>query len=583
MALKPNSIEIIGNQTIGGFLAGKIGLCVPPSQRSYRWKREHVEALCEDIKDNLLIEEYFVGSIVVIRSDDGKQTFVFDGQQRLATTMILIAAIRDEFLNLKDEAAAGRTERATLFSEDRETGEPSPHFILNTEDQSFFHDRVLRRPDDDPRKSLTKKANTPQNEKNILPQSHQRIEAAAKLVSKFVKDNIVKTYEVEEAKSKLHQWLNYIDESLRAIEIRVTDEKTAFTIFETMNDRGLRLSASDLLKNRLYAIAGKRREEVIQKWQGMTSVLEAIEGEEEGVLEYVRYFWVAHNGQTRTKDLYDKMKGHVKTPAQAVDLSSRLERLTPDYAAILLSSHPKWASWPIKTRTQIETIRLLGVTQLRPVLLAAIGGFTKKEFNALLNMCVSWSVRSLLGGVPSGTVESSYAKLARKITNGEVKTATEAKKEMAGLVPDNKSFSNSVRTVRVAQQKLARYYLHAMQEVEDRKKSKKKQKHLEYIPNPGDDITLEYILPEKPRSGEWDQFSAEEKKQYVHRLGNLVLLTGGDNSSVGSVEYIDKEPTLSGSKLSLTSMTGGKMIWRKQEIDERQEYLAKLAVETWPL
>jgi hypothetical protein len=212
---------------------------------------------------------------------------------------------------------------------------------------------------------------------------------------------------------------------LRVIWVQVADERTAFTIFETMNDRGLRLSAADLLKNRLYAVADRRRDEVIHKWQSMTGILEAVEGQEEGVLEYIRCFWVANNGHTRTKDLYDRMKAKAQNPAQAVELAAQLEQSAQDYAAIILSSHEKWAGRGANIRSKIETIRLLGVTQLRPLLLAALNRFPNREFNKLLDACVSWSVRSLLGGVPSGTLEDYYARNALKVTRGEVRNVTD--------------------------------------------------------------------------------------------------------------------------------------------------------------
>lgn len=92
-----NTVGIdISPETIGHILHEK-GLRVPLSQRSYRWEAEHVEDLYKDINAAVLeaLDEYFVGSIVGIKSNG--VTSIYDGQQRLATTMILIAAIRDYF------------------------------------------------------------------------------------------------------------------------------------------------------------------------------------------------------------------------------------------------------------------------------------------------------------------------------------------------------------------------------------------------------------------------------------------------------------------------------------------------------
>src|SRR5207249_3190915 len=119
---------------------------------------------------------------------------------------------------------------------------------------------------------------------------------AQNICKTFVNEAIVKGLPPDKASDALHRWLDYIDESVRAIWVRVADEPTAFKIFETMNDRGLKVSASDLLKNYLYAQAREDRDQVTQKWDSMTGVLETIEGEEENVLEYVRCYWITNNG-----------------------------------------------------------------------------------------------------------------------------------------------------------------------------------------------------------------------------------------------------------------------------------------------
>lgn len=139
MPKNETSLAIEGNQTTGALLNGKNGLCVPASQRSYRWKKEHVEALLNDISDNLLEDEYFLGSVVTVNLTATKME-VYDGQQRLATTMVLIAAIRDAFLQIGSQEAkrlAGIVETNSMYS-DKRTGGVIPHFILNTNDQPFF-------------------------------------------------------------------------------------------------------------------------------------------------------------------------------------------------------------------------------------------------------------------------------------------------------------------------------------------------------------------------------------------------------------------------------------------------------------
>lgn len=445
MPMQTAGIEI-APETIGHLLREE-NLRVPLSQRSYRWAAEHVEDLYKDIHGVIVeqgVDEYFIGSIVGIKS--GTATFIYDGQQRLATTMILIAAIRDYFFSHDDSETARLIEEESLISKTRRTHEINAHFRLNAEDHSFFHTRVLLRPDAKERKRV-----------KPLRESHKRIEKAAKIARDFVEESIVKNLPSGKAIDNLHRWLDFIKDGLRVIWVQVADERTAFTIFETMNDRGLKLSAADLLKNHLYATGDDRRDEVIQKWQSMAAILETIEGEEENLVEYVRCFWITRHGHTRTKDLYDEIKAATTNKTKAVALAGDLESTAQDYAAILLASHDKWASRAASLRAKIEVLRSLGVTQLRPLLLAAFNKFSEKQFEQLLDACVSWSVRSLLSGVPSGTLEGCYSRNAHEITQGKIRKATQVKSDLVKIIPDDNRFKLAVSTAHVANTVLARY------------------------------------------------------------------------------------------------------------------------------
>jgi hypothetical protein len=319
-----------------------------------------------------------------------------------------------------------------------------------------------------------------------------------------------------------------------------------------------------------------RRDEVIQKWQSMTSTLETIENEEENIVEYVRCYWITKHGHTRTKVLYDEIKKETTNKSKAVALASDLEIVTQDYAAILLSSHEKWASREANVRTKIDVIRELGVTQVRPLLLAAFRKFSAKEFDKLLDACVSWSVRTLISGVPSGTIEGYYSRNAFEITKGNFNNAAKVKRDMAKIIPDDARFKVSVANANVANQHLSRYYLRALQRCADG------EAEPQYIPNPGREVTLEHILPAKPDKN-WNHFTQEEQKAFLNRLGNQVLLPATVNSKIGNASYTVKKPALASSKFSLTKETSVHKTWGTAEIIARQQRLADLAVNTWPL
>ena len=566
MPNKLPSVEI-KQETIGAILRNKQRrLRVPINQRSYSWKPEHINELYSDWQTARADgkDEYFMGSIVVVNADEG--TLVFDGQQRLATSAILIAAIRDWFYRAGDTKTATVIENDHLVSIDRKTHDEASHFTLNLEDRDYFLKRIIRNPDDAERKAAKAK---PQQE------SHKRLDAAAAAAASFV-TGIVANFPESEKGKQLHRWLDFIDDGARVVWVEVADETTAFMIFETMNDRGLRLSAADLLKNYLYGMSGDKKEEVVQKWQAMSGILESVEDDEGQIVEYIRYYWITRQGPTRTRDLYEQIKASVNNNTKIITFAADLEAKAHDYAAILNGSHEAWARFPSELRRGIETLRLLGVSQVRPLLLAASGKFTTQEFAKLILACTCWSVRCLIAGVPSGTLEGYYGRNALKITQGKITTTSELAKDMMQVVPDDARFRAAVATANVANAQLARYYLRALQLQEDG------EKEPQYIPNDGQAVTLEHILPSKPGKG-WEYIKPEDAKALCNRLGNQALLLGSVNSKIGNTSYAEKKAALTESKFSLTTGAAVHDKWDVDQITKRQDKLADLAVLAWPL
>lgn len=550
----------IDHETIGHILADRKALRVPENQRSYAWKKDHVKQLFQDFAP--LPKEYFLGSIVVVGATTSIE--VHDGQQRLATAMILIAAIRDCFLKLGDEQSALQTENDFLWAQNRRSHEILPRFTLNNEDNDYFVKRVLRRPDDPIRKALKKK--------DAIRESNERIYDAAIEAGSWV-EAIVEKRSRHDQLDRLHSWLDFIESGARVIWVQVADEKTAFTIFETMNDRGLKLSAADLLKNCIYARAEDRKQEALQKWQSMTAILETIEDEDEGTVEFLRYYWICRQGFVRSKDLYDKMKAAVTSKTSAMDLAVDLEIRAGDYAALLNASHERWAKYGPDMKNHIRDIRILGVRQIRPILMAALGKFNDRELVKLFGACINWSVRCLLSGVPSGTLESYYSETAKNIALGKTTDTAGVLKDIAAVIPTDDRFETAVAAANVGQPQLSRYYLRSLQITADSSK--------QYGPFDSASVTLEHILPKDPK--DYPSFSQEEAKANLNRLGNQALLEATENSGIGNVRFAIKRTVLEKSEFSLTSEVGKLADWTIGEIAARQERLAKLAVKAWPL
>lgn len=560
-----NSIERIDieRETIGHVLKDT-RLRVPIHQRSYAWQEEHVADLYQDltkaIRDNE--PEYFLGSMVLIRAIDGRLE-VNDGQQRLATSVILLAAIRDYFYKTGDKKTSELVELDFLLSVDRKTHELLPKLQLNVEDNEYFLRRVLRLPDHSDRKNV-----------DITKESHKKIDTAARFAAKHVREIVAPFREPDKAEH-LHKWLDYLEKGARVIKVTVADPSTAYVIFETMNDRGLQLSAADLLKNHLFGLADDRLGEAVEKWQSMSGALATLPEQDETTVTYIRHMWISLNGPTRTRQLYEKIKETVKNKQGAIDIATQLSNNAPRYAALQTPSHDVWNGFNPTVRKQVETLAGLGMKQIRPLLLSALDAFPKNEIPKLLKACVCWSVRCLIAGVPSGTLEGYYGRNAFDIRMRNILNVRGLTTSMLEVVPDDERFAAAVSTARVSQAHLARYYLRSLQQFSDG------EREPQYVPNDGAEITLEHVMPEN-LSAEWN-IKPDEHKAFLNRLGNLALLQATPNSSLGQMGFDKKKKVLSGSAFSLTGLVGKFADWGPIEIAEHQKKLAEIAVKAWPL
>jgi hypothetical protein len=553
---------------IARFGIGKLikdgGLCVPPNQREYAWREEHVSDLYQDLAKAISDGEpdYFLGSIVVAKKNGSLE--VFDGQQRLATTVILLAAIRDYYRATKDEKRANIIHPEYLMSPDLRTLEEQPNLTLSKSDHDFYLKRVLA---DDPK---VRTAAKPSRE------SHERIDAAARRAAKHVGDIVASL--PESAKSQeLYKWVTFLVEGAMVICVQVADDRSAYIVFETMNDRGLRPSAADLLKNHLFGLADNRMVEAEHSWIAMTGTLETVpEADDDIVVTYIRHLWISQHGPTRTKDLFDRIKTEIKSKQSAIDLASELAANAVLYAGLLNPAHEMWNPYGPSAKKYIDTLRSLGMEQLRPLLLSGLKRFPQGEIPRFLLTVLCWAVRFLVAGsAGSGALEGNYGRSALEVHKSVIKNTNDLVSAMVGIVPPDDAFRSSFSVVRVAKAHLARYYLRALQMKDDG------ESEPQYVPNDSGEVNLEHILPQSP-SAEW-KVDADMLRANFQRLGNLVLLQASENTLVGNSKFDDKKAVLSKSAFSLTREVAQCAKWDAEEINKRQAQLADLAVATWPL
>ncbi|MXZ82727.1 MAG: DUF1524 domain-containing protein [Synechococcus sp. SB0666_bin_14] len=382
------------------------------------------------------------------------------------------------------------------------------------------------------------------------------------------------TFDKNDHDDRINDWITFLESRAMAVGLEAPSEADAYRMFETLNDRGLRTTQADLVKNYLFGRADDRINEVKHSWSEMQGALETIE-DGDLTIQFLRHALTLRRGLVREKEVHDVIQGIAKSPQTVATLASQLSKTAATYAAIYNTGHERWNNL-IETRKAVNVFNLVDVKPMRPLVLVIAEKMLDKEMNQTMSLCVSAMVRVVIAGkTRTGSVEKGFADVAKNIYSGTIKTASDLREELSGFIPSNTEFSQSFAIARVSNAKLTRYYLRSL------KLAAVNVDQPWHIPNDNsDEINLEHVLPERTE-GNWPQFSEDERRQYCKRIGNLCLLRSRDNSTLKSSPYRDKKPVYNNSEYKLTNQIAKMDEWTTSAIEERQRELSNLALQTW--
>ena len=539
-------------------------LVVPLNQREYSWDEENVQELFQDISEAITSgkREYFLGVIVLTTGADGNLE-IADGQQRLATTTILLAAMRDYFHHRQDRDMIGDISDF-LRTFVRGTREHNPRLSMNVTDHDFFSKRTLELPDSDLRQNAT--ATQP---------SHKLLNRAAELAEEHVQ-NIVNHPIGTDGDDYLNTWLDFIERSAQVIVLKTPDDMNAYVMFETLNDRGARVSQSDLVKNYLFSESRNRINEAQDRWALMNGSLDQL-GDNDATIDFLRHLVISLYGPVRERAVLERIRSNIKGQNSAINFLDTLSTAAGDYVALQSPLDTKWTSHSSKMRHYIIDTLSLRVIPLRPLMLAVIRSFESEQMEEAFRLFVSWSVRlSVVGGARSGRYEIAFGNAAQKVSNQKIQTAEALTSELMHVLPNDSTFESEFRTFSVSISQQARYYLRTL-EVTAQNKSE-----LEWVPNTDTVITLEHIMPQR-LGDKWDYIDPSIHSTYFKRLGNMALLTGSLNRNLRNNSFDEKRKVYETSEYLLTHEIAEEQTWGPAEIEKRQRRLSELAVRAWPM
>lgn len=506
---------------------------IPEYQRPYIWSRDEVNELLDDLtfaskdKPN---HEYFLGSFVFqskkANSHSGQEydeNDLLDGQQRMTTLLMLFACMRD----LTHDPEAKKDCQNSIYqkgSQYRNIPERNRLVFAIRETVQDFVDTFVKEED-----GTTK---TQELEKLAAKTDDTSVQNMARAILE-----IRSFFDDLEHDIKPEALLKFLLNKVLFIYVATQDLEDAFRLFTILNDRGVPLRNSDILKSLNLGELEKETDKIryAKLWEEAESEL----GEDfDRFLNYLRTILVKEKArlgllQEFEDKIYspkekEKATGE-KKPAllkKGKETFQLVERYLKHYNVVLGGGNYDQTDGSFKFDNLIK-VMLTGLpsTDWVPPLLCY---FDKFGHNQLLEFLIKLDNKFSADWIGQYTPTERIDNMNTVIKAVEGASTPKALFATDCFAIDSDSFARAVDGA-VYGKKFTRYLLLKLDYFYQDQSSRMTFETL----------SVEHVLPQNPEdSSQWNSdFTEDEKKEWTHKLGNLVLITRAKNSSQGRLDY----------------------------------------------
>jgi hypothetical protein len=570
---------------------------IPSYQRDFSWGSKQISQLWHDLGEHyrriapqdaiVNAEGYFLGAIVTIKEQGQAELQLVDGQQRL-TALSIIAIVLHEaitrFASQHPQAPALLHALKSCFVRYSGGAFESLLAYSDTNTNQAFHDLCINSTNRHGRRKHWL----------ALPRTSQKQSAPHASIYSAFSSSYEKLYSfIRKCRpalraQRLISFAQLFLECLVLLRIKATSYESAYAIFESLNDRGLKLSQADLVKNELLKVSMPAdRDDVIQHW---TDAKQNLSDTPVVVSELVHYSCLHRFGEAKAQVLFAFVKQKLASGVAAKDFAQGLEE---DARALEQLVVQRSANWTKSTLSMLDDMtKVLAVKFAYPMLLAIHKRLqaSPADFEKGVRLLMNFVFRFVKVG--QGSPERLAVTAAKVGTHSRNVGLTndqflkEVSREFILESPD-KTFSKEFEEYSEANTKQAYFTVYYI------------ERHLlnGTIPlDHGKESNLEHIMPKDPKVGDWPfahslkGADASLYANYLWRIGNLLPLPESVNKSIKNKNIQHK---MSGGtqnygtcNLKSPSMLGQYLkqgAWVEESIEERQRALAALAPTVWSL
>jgi Protein of unknown function DUF262/Protein of unknown function (DUF1524) len=573
-------------------------------QREYKWEQKQVAELIDDLADRFLesheegnersavadYDHYFLGSIII--SDKDGQKFIIDGQQRLTTLTLLLIFLHHQ---LNDAEQKGQI-ADLVFSQ--KYGKRS--FNLDVPERADCMEALYRGDE-------FADANAPESVANILARY----------------DDIEELFPEELNGSVLPYFVDWLVENVHLVEITAYSDSDAYTIFETMNDRGLSLAPADMLKGYLLAnIADvEKRTRASRIWKDRVQSLADVGKEEDAdaIKSWLRSQYA--------DSIRERKRGAVPQDFDLIGtefhrwVRDHEERLgltaSPEFARIIERDFAFYGRWYERLRRAAETLTpglecvyfnaQHNFTLQYPVLLAPLrieddeAALLRKLriVAAFLDILIHrriWNWRA----IEYSTMQYAMFLVMRDIRGKGAAELVTALRDRLNDEAETFSSNDRFRLHGMNGRQIHRLLARMADYVETQ--SGRASHYAEYAQRGRRGYEIEHVWADHPERHREEFAHPSEFEEYRNRIGGLLLLPKSFNASYGDLPYVEKREHYLGQNLLARSLheraydhdPGFRRFleqsglsfrphteFRKGDLDARQQLYQKLAEQIW--
>jgi len=534
---------------------------IPLYQRTYSWSEKQCTQLWDDIVragSDELIKGHFIGSVVYIEkglyvTTEIPQMLVIDGQQRLTTISLLIAAL--------GQAIKDRDDITTISQK-----KLNNYYLFNSEEEGDLRYKLLLTQND--RESLTKIL----DERKLPENFSERVVDNFELFKKKIANSGINPLIIYEGLNKLI-----------IVDIALNREyDNPQLIFESLNSTGLQLSQADLIRN--YVLMGLDTKEqdylYTEFWYPIEQQFR--ESDEENIFDrFMRdYLIVRTSKMPRFNQVYEAFKAYMhRIGAPTIhEIVADIHKFSLYFTAMNLG-HEK--DDPL--RKIFDNIKTLRMYVAYPFLIEVYddyknGIINRDEFIEILTLTENYVFRRAICGIPTNSLNKTFANLSRELDKEnylETFKGVISNKESYRRFPSDDEFKRELVVRDLYHSRNFKYLLRKLENFDTRE------------PITVDNYTIEHIMPQNEKlSAEWRRDLGENWKEiqdeYLHTLGNLTLT--GYNQELSDRPFIEKREMKGGlgsSHIRLNQGLSEVDRWNESEIKRRAKMLANLAVKVW--